>query len=164
MTQLYKLTGQYLALQDLAESGDMSADDLADTFEAIEGEYQDKAAAVIQVAQNFDATVTAIDSEIKRLTQLKTQAKVQQTRLREYLRENMERTGIKKIEHPLFKITLADGRDVVEVTDADLIPDEYMSVKVTGNPDKPAILKELKAGTSIPGATLAKSKTSLRIK
>lgn len=164
MTQLYVLTGQYLSLQQLAESGEMTAEDLADTFEAIEGEYQDKAVAVIQVAQNFDSTVTAIDNEIDRLTKLKNQAKREQERLREYLRENMERTGIKKIEHPLFKITLAAGRDVVEITDADVIPNEYIAVKVTESPKKSEILKALKAGESVPGTTLTKSKSSLRIK
>ena len=164
MTQLYKLAGQYLALQELAESGDMSSDDLADTFEAIEGEYQDKAVAVIQVAQNFESTVDAIDSEIARLAKLKTQASNQQTRLREYLRENMERTGIKKIEHPLFKITLADGRDMVEIVDADKLPNNYVSVKVTEAPNKKLLLADLKGGVSIPGAALTKSKTSLRIK
>lgn len=164
MTQLYKLSGQYLQLQELAESGEMTAEDLADTFEAIEGEYQDKAVAVIQVAQNFDATVTVIDTEIARLNKLKDQANREQGRLREYLRENMERTGISKIEHPLFKITLVAGRDIVDITDSEVIPNEYMAVKVTETPKKAEILKALKAGDSVPGAALTKSKTSLRIK
>jgi hypothetical protein len=164
MTQLYKLTGQYLALQDLAESGEMELSDLADTFEAIEGEYQDKAVAVIQVAQNYESTVTAIDTEITRLSALKTQAKKRQTDLREYLRTNMEAAGITKIEHPLFKITLAAGRDIVEVVDVESIPDGYMKVTVTEAPDKAAILSALKSGVAIPGVAMIKSKTSLRIK
>jgi hypothetical protein len=164
MTQLYALTGQYLALQELADSGEMELSDLADTFEAIEGEYQDKAVAVIQVAQNYESTVTAIDAEVARLNALKTQAKKRQTDLREYLRTNMEASGISKIEHPLFKITLAAGRDVVEVTDPESIPDEYMKVTVTEAPDKVNILKALKDGASIPGVAMMKSKTSLRIK
>ena len=164
MTQLYALAGQYLALQELADSGEMEFADLADTFEAIEGEYQDKAVAVIQVAQNYESTVTAIDAEVARLNTLKAQAKKRQTDLREYLRTNMEVSGISKIEHPLFKITLAAGRDVVEVTDAESIPDEYMKVTVTEAPDKVNILKALKDGVSIPGVAMMKSKTSLRIK
>jgi len=164
MTRLYALTGQYLQLQELAESGEMTAEDLSDTFEAIEGEYQDKAVAVLQVAQNFDATMTALDNEIKRLQALKASAKGHQERLREYLRTNMEASGISKIECPLFKITLAKGRDVVEVVDADLIPNDYVNVKVTESPDKAAILKALKDGVEVPGCVMVKSKTSLRVK
>lgn len=164
MTALYELAGQYLAIQELAESGEISRADLADTFEAISGEYDDKAIAVIQVAQNFDSTVSAIDAEIARLNKLKITAKNQQVRLREYLRDNMERTGITKIDHPLFKITLVAGRDTVEIVDEDKIPDEYMSVEVSQKANKAEILKKLKTGEHIPGVSLGKSKPALRIK
>ena len=164
MSKLYELTGQYLELQKLADSDEIPMEALDDTFEALEGEYQDKAIAVMQVAQNYGSVADAIDSEIRRLQALKNAAKAKNDRLREYLRENMEATGIKKIEHPLFKITLAAGRDVVEITDTESIPDEYIKVEVKESPDKRKILNALKDGASIPGVALAKSKSSLRIK
>lgn len=164
MTKLYELTGQYLELQKLADSDDMPVEVLNDTFEAIEGEYQDKAVAVMQVAQNYNAIAESIDMEIQRLQALKSAASAKNNQLREYLRTNMEASGITKIEHPLFKITLAAGRDIVDILDAESIPDEYIKVEVKESPDKRKILDALKAGESIPGVAITKSKTSLRIK
>lgn len=164
MSKLYELTGQYLELQKLADSDEIPMEALQDTFEALEGEYQDKAIAVMQVAQNYNSVADAIDLEIQRLQALKNAAKAKNDQLREYLRSNMEATGIKKIEHPLFKITLAAGRDIVEITDVESIPDDYIKVEVKESPDKKKILEALKEGANIPGVALMKSKSSLRIK
>ncbi len=165
MTALYKLTAQHQRLQDLADGApeDMLTS-LSDTFEAIEGEYQDKALALVTLINNMDSDSAAIDAEIARLQARKKTIKNKQTGMRDYLRDNMEASGITNIKCPLFSITLAKGRDVVSVDCENLIPAEYMAVKVSKSPDKAAILKALKTGEVIPGATITKSSPSLRIK
>jgi hypothetical protein len=56
------------------------------------------------------------------------------------------------------------GQEVVDVYDADAIPDDYVSVKTTVTPDKNAIKKALKDGHEIAGCKLSTGKSSIRIK
>ena len=49
MTTLYDMTGQYLALAELADDPNMPEDALTDSLEGIEGEIEVKAQALLQV-------------------------------------------------------------------------------------------------------------------
>lgn len=163
--KLYELTEQHRELVALADGDNTELElALADTFEAIEGEFNDKAVALIEVTKNLDSDCESIDKEIERLSNRKKSIQGKKEWMREYLRSNMEASGITKIECPLFSITLGKGRDVVEITDQDKIPADYLNIKTTFAPAKADILRELKAGKKIPGCKLAKSKSSLRIK
>lgn len=160
--KLYELTGQYLALQKLADDPDMPEQALTDTLEALTGDIQVKAQNLLQVVRGIETDIDAVDAEIKRLQEIK---KVRQNRidsLRDYLRHNMQVSGITSIKCPLFSITLAAGRDMVVIEDESLLPKEYQRITVA--PDKAAILAALKAGQDVPGASLTKSQESLRIK
>jgi hypothetical protein len=163
MVALYELTKQQLELKALANDSD-SPEGFADTFEALEGQFNEKAVSVIHVVKNMDSDVEALDAEIKRLTARKKSINNKQDSIREYLRSNMEANEITKIECPLFSITLAKGRDIAVIDDEDKLPDELIGITVVQKPDKAAILKALKAGDDVSGAHIEKSKTSLRIK
>jgi len=164
MSTLYELTDQQRELKEAANNSDMPAEYFADTFEALEGQFNEKAVSVIHVVNNMSSDTDAIDAEIKRLQSRKKVITNKQDSIREYLLTNMEANEITKIEHPLFTITLVKGRDVVFIDDEELLPDDLVNVTVNTKPDKVAILKKLKAGESVEGARIEKSKTSLRIK
>ena len=163
MVSLYKLTEQQRELKEIAGNSD-NPEDFADTFEGLEGQFNDKAVAVIYVVQNMDSDIEAIDLEIKRLSARKKAIQNKTESIREYLRINMEANEITKIDCPLFSITLAKGRDVVVIDNEAIIPDELMVSSVAIKPDKAEILRRLKGGEIIEGAHIDKSKTSLRIK
>ena len=164
MVSLYKLTEQQRELKEVAGNSDLPAEAFADTFNALDGQFNEKAVSVIHVVRNMDSDIEALDAEIKRLGDRKSVIKNKKENIREYLRSNMEASGINKIDCPLFSITLAKGKDVVFIDDEAAIPDDYVSVSVVTKPDKAAILKALKNGDSVAGARIEKSKTSLRIK
>lgn len=164
MTALYTLTGQYLALAELADDPDFPPEALADSLEGLEGEIEVKAQALLQVCAGWDGDTGAIDAEIKRLQLRKAVIENRARRLRDYLRENMERSGIDKISCPLFAITLAKGRPIVAMTDESLIPDRFIKTTVTKAPMKAEILAALKSGEDVPGCLLGESARSLRIK
>lgn len=161
--KLYEITEQYRELLALADDQDM-AQAVSDTLEAVADDFNKKAEMVSNVVLNFQSDIASIDSEIKRLQQRKTQIKNKEDSLKEYLRMNMERTGISKISCPLFSITCAKGREVAVVDQADELPDDYVSVKTSIEPDKKKITDDLKAGVDIPGARLERTKSSIRIK
>lgn len=165
MSKLYEMTEQYSELQALADSDDENMREaVATTMECIEGDFNDKAQALVTVVHNMDSDVDALDAEIKRLQARKTAIKNRQDSMRDYLRENMERTGINKISCPLFTINCVAGREIAAINDEDAIPDEYMVVKTEIRPDKTAITKALKEGAEIPGVSLDRAKSSIRIK
>ena len=164
MKQLYKISDDYKGLIDLVESGEATQDMIADTLEGVSGMFEEKANAVVTVANDYQRRIDVIDAEISRLTEMKKAMSNQRDGLKEYLRINMERTGIEKIECPLFKITLRSGTKTAQVNDESLLPDDYVNVKTTITPDKRKILSDLKNGVDIPGAELSTGKTSILIK
>lgn len=165
MTQLYHITEQYNELAALAESADEDlAVALRDTMEGIEGEFQEKGKAIAMVALNIDGDLEAIQSQIDRLTERKRVITNRRESLKEYLRTNMEASGITKITHPLFTITCGKGKPIVVIDDEKAIPDDYVNVKVTSAPDKAAIAKAIKDGIEVPGAHTEIGKSSISIK
>jgi hypothetical protein len=163
MTTLRDITAEHNELALLVERDEFSADDVKDTFEALEGEFSAKAQSLVAVVNNMKADTTAIDEEIQRLTARKKVMVNKQESLRSYLKMNMQASGITNIKCPLFSITLAKGRDVAVIDDEGAIPEDYKEIVETTKIDKRAILADLKKGP-ISGARLEKSGESLRIK
>jgi|FLOH01.1.fsa_nt_gi glutamine synthetase type III len=164
MTHLYELTEQNKELQILAEQGEIDAETLADTMEGIQGSFEEKGIAVIQVAANLDSDIEAIDHEIKRLQARKKSVVNKKEWMREYLRSNMEQSGIDNIKCPLFSITLRKATKQLEITDETKIPADYLDIKTVVSPMKREILAALKTGEYIPGCQLKDSARSLLIK
>lgn len=165
MTALYAITEQFKELAALAENADEDlAVALRDTMEGIEGEFQEKGKAIAMVTLNIDGDLEAIQSQIDRLTERKRIIANRKESLKEYLRTNMEASGITKISHPLFTITCGKGKPIVIIDDEKAIPDDYVNVKVTSAPDKAAIAKAIKDGIEVPGAHTEIGKSSISIK
>lgn len=163
MTRLWDLAQDMQAVAELVRDPEMEPQALTDTLEGLEGMFNEKAVRLVYVLLNQGADVEAIDAEIKRLTDRKKTMQAGADRLKEYLRYNMEASGINKIESPMFTITLAKGRDIAVVDDPEALPDHLVEHRTTIQPDKRQILKELQQGP-VEGARLEKSKTSVRIK
>lgn len=163
--KLYEIAEQYKSIQEMADSDDENMlVAIADTMEGIEAEFQDKAQAVVATAFNIESGIEAIDAQIKRLQDRKKAIHSKSEWLRNYLKRNMEATGINKIDCPLFSITLSKASTQVEVTDESQIPDDYVKVKTTVTPDKVLIAKALKDGADIPGAMLVEGTRRLTIR
>lgn len=165
MTTLYTISKEYQELALLAEDADedMSVA-VRDTMEGIEGEFQEKGKALAMVTLNMDGDLEAIQSQIDRLTERKRLLINRKESLKEYLRSNMEASGITKITHPLFTITLGKGKPIVVIDEESKIPDDFMRVKVTSAPDKAEIAKAIKEGVEVPGAHSEIGKSSISIK
>lgn len=84
-----------------------------------------------------------------------------------YLKTNMEKCGIQKVECPYFTIKLKKNPYSTEVLDESLIPNKYIVTrevtKIETRVDKNAIKEEvLKTGEQIPGV-IVQQKTKLEI-
>lgn len=159
MPKLYEITKDYIAMQN----EDMEPEQLADCLESIQGAIEEKGGNIVSLIQNWQGGVDAIDVQIKRLQAMKKATVSRQDKLKEYLRYNMVESGVTKIEHPLFKISIRKPTQKVEIVDLDLIPDEFIKVEVTEKPDLMAIKKQLKLG-DVAGVRLVDGTPSLTIK
>lgn len=163
--RLHEIAKEYREVAALADSDDEGmAQAVIDTLEAVGGAFEEKAQTLVRITLNRQADIDALDNEIKRLQARKQTILNAEASFKEYLRTNMEATGISKISCPLFTITLAKGREVAVIDDADQLPDELMRVKTDIAPDKLAIAAKLKAGEEVPGARLERGQSSVRIK
>ena len=72
MTQLYALTGKLAELQGMADTDDEGLKEaLQHAMDEIQGEFEVKADNIVMLRRNIESDVTAIDTEIERLTELK---------------------------------------------------------------------------------------------
>ncbi len=165
MSKLYEITAQHKALQEIEVPEDGTMDEaIKDTFEMIEGDFNDKAVAMVKVTRNMDADVSSIDDEIKRLQARKKTITNYKASLVEYLRNNMEACGISKIDCPLFNITLGKGSPILLVEDEEKVSTDWVDIKIERKLQKANILKALKSGEKIEGCSIGTAKSSILIK
>ena len=162
---LYQLAGQYKqAFLKLADS-DLDDQTIDDTLEGLEGELQEKCTSVAAFVRNLESSADAIkEAEIQMAARRKAIEK-RAERIRAYLKDNMERCGISKIDSPWFKLAIQSNPPSVVIDDASTLPADYMRQPEVPPPapDKKLIAQAIKDGFNVPGAHLEQS-TRLVIK
>ena len=166
MSNLYELTGDLLQLQNMLED-DVDPEVLADTLEAVQGEYDFKIESYAKVIKNLEADVVGIKSEVDRLTNKKKVLENNIDRLKKAMFESMKATDTAKVKGQLFTVAIQKNggkTPIITAPDADTskLPDEL--VVVTEKPNLDAIREVLEAGKKVEGFTLGERGESLRIK
>ena len=156
---LYELSSDLIALNDIE-----SVEDLETIREIIKQEIQNKSTGIVAVVRNLESNIAAIDTEIKRLQELKRLKQNNITRLKEYTKECMNIQGIKKLETSLGNISIRKTPASVKILDETKIPLEYLNVKQVTSIDKKTLLDDLKDGLVLEGIAELSQGTSLTIK
>lgn len=164
MAQLHQITAEMRELAQLAEDPEMEIA-VKDTLEGMQMTFNEKAEHLAKILLNMDGNMEAVNAEIERLQARKKRFQTQYASLIDYLRTNMDASGVKKISCPLFTITCAQGREKVVVDSVDDVPDDYMRIpEVVAEVDKVKALNDMKEGKEIPGLHLERGQSSIRIK
>ncbi len=154
---LYQLSADYRhALDALTEREDLPEQAIADTLEALEGELEDKALNVARYVRNLEAEAAAIAEAKKRMETRERAAVNQSKRLKEYLRFELERTGLKP-KAPDLALSVQKNPPSVSIDDEAKLPAEYLETITSTRARKQELLEALKAGQTIPGAQLSQS-------
>lgn len=165
MNSLYKITDKFIGLMNRAEAGELTEEEYNQLGEELAIELQNKGTNIVGYALNEESLIDAIDIQIKRLQEFKKLKQNNLDRFKEYVKENMERLGITKMDTELGILSIAKNPMSVEIVNEDEIPKEFKQEIVTEKIDKTAIKKHFKeTGEMIPGANIIDDKTSLRIK
>ena len=153
---LYTIADQYL--QDLQKLQDMDLDEqtFADTLESLSGDLEVKATNVAMFVRNLEASAESIKAAEKQMAERRKAIESKAERIRNYLKDNMARTGITKIDCPYFALSLRNSPPAVEVINADEIPAQYFDIPEPPAPvlNKNRLKDDLKNGVIVEGARL----------
>ena len=162
---LYTIADQYLIDMQKLQEMEIDEQTFADTLEGLSGELEIKATNVAMFIRNLEASADAIKVAEKAMADRRKLIESKANRLKEYLLENVVRTGITKIESPHFVLSVRKNPPAVDVFNQDMIPDEYFDIPEPPAPslNKNRLKEDLKAGVVIDGARLTAGQ-SLSIK
>ena len=162
---LYNVTNKFVDLMNKAQDGELTEQEYNELGEELALELQNKGAGIIGYVQNEEALTEAIDVQIKRLQEFKKAKQNNLDNFKKYVKENMERLGITKLETELGVLSITKNPMSVEIENEEDVPKEFKQEIVTIKIDKTAIKKHFKeTGEIIAGVTIIDDKTSLRIK
>lgn len=154
----------YKAADELAPLLDQIDDDgcISPELEAALSQFEGKGLSVTAYILNCEKTAQMIHDAAESMDKRAAPYENRVKRLRQYLADNMKKTGVTEITCPEFSAKLYVERDAsVDVFDEKQIPAAYMRTPEpkppVPAPDKQAIAAAIKAGTQIPGARIVKS-------
>lgn len=162
---LFQIADQYLVDLKRLEELDLDEQTVADTLEGLSGELEVKATNVAMFCRNLEASAEAIKAAEQQMAARRKAIENRAARIKQYLKDNMERTGITKIEGPHFALSIKKNPPAVHVEAQELIPAEFFNAPPPPAPvmDKKRIAEALKAGKDVPGCRLEQG-TRLEIK
>ncbi len=157
---LYEITKQ---LNELLAMEDIQREQIEDTINLIEEEFEGKAEMVAAYIRELESDEAGMKAEIDRLSERKRVLSAKIDNLKDYLRQNMLASGKTNIKGKLFSITIGKPSPVLDVfVPVEQLPDHYRVVKFSA--DNAAIKAALKAGTEIKGCAITDGKPKLIIK
>jgi hypothetical protein len=141
---------------DLEEDEALKAD-------VVEGQIDVEAvmARVVSHIMEADEMLDGMKPRFEDLSERKKRWERRKDFLRSLAQRVLEASGRAKIELPEATVSRQNGRESVEVTDLEALPQGTFTVE--RKPDKKAIAEQLKAGSDVPGARLVKGDDSVRI-
>lgn len=153
--KLYEIDEEILACVD-AESGEILDEE---RFAALQMERDTKIENVALWIKNLKSDLVALEAERKAFQDREKSCKAKIASLQNWL--SFALNG-QKFSSP--KVAVSFRRtESVEIVEASLIPEQYMSEKVEVAPDKVAIKDAIKRGESVAGAMLVQNQ-SVQIK
>lgn len=159
MATLYELTGQFKQLLQMIEDGDYECQDIADTFEAIDGEIEYKADGYAKVIKEIEGNVATIKAEIDRLSNKKDVLENTIKTMKQTLENAMKVTGKTKFKTDLFSFNIQKNPARLVITGE--VPEQFLI------PQEPKVdneaIKELLKQQELPFAQLEQSE-SIRIR
>ncbi len=129
MNTLYNLTAEYMELLAMAEEEDLDPKALADTFESLQGEFEEKADNYAVVIKTLKGQEHMLDAEIKRLQGIKQVLSNNQKKLKENLENAMNLTGNRKFKTLLHSFNIQKNPPSLYIDDQDAVPEEFFTWK-----------------------------------
>lgn len=153
------------AFPQLMENEELSEEEKKKVEDELILLLQQKSQNIIGYTKNIELTIEAMKQEEKRLKEQRTVLENRVENFKNYVKDCMEKMGLKKIETSLGTLTVANNPISVEIVNENDIPAEFKETVITTKINKKAITDNFKETGEIPnGVNIITQKTSLRIK
>ena len=164
MATLYEISDQYAAFLSAVESGEIPEEAIADTLDAIDGEFTDKADNIACFIKSLLAEKQAIKAEIDVLNERAEAKQRKADKLTDYLYQMFKLSGKTKIETARNVMSIRKNPPRVEIDDEAAFigwaqtehKTDFLTIK-DPTVNKTAVKEALKAGIEIPHAQLVSS-------
>ena len=156
---LYNIKSEYLAIAQELTEGELTPE-LEQALIITQENLQEKAINYGYVIKNFESEVDIIEEEIKRLNALKKARQNAVDKLKTNISDAMQLFGILEVKAPTFKMNFRKSESV-EIFEG--LDQEFITEKVSYQPDKIAIKNAIKEGRTVNGAALV-TNLNLQIK
>lgn len=130
---LFQITEAIRQMDDLLDhySDEESVALIKDSLDAISEDFKDKAVKIAQYVKSLESDIEVAKGEKTRVEAFKKSQENKLEKVRDYLKACMLESGLDKIKTPTDSIMLMTGRDTIEVTDPDLIPENFIKIEKT---------------------------------
>ncbi len=152
LSTLYELADEFKdALENLTELDDQA---VIDTLESLEGEFKIKSANVAKYIKNLEHTLDGMKEAESNMRDRRASLEKKIVHMREYLKNNLEKSGLKKIDAPDISISMQKNPYKVVITNETEIPSNFIDTKETKAINKEKIKEALKNGEEVAGCEL----------
>ncbi|MHA7847272.1 siphovirus Gp157 family protein [Serratia sp. D1N4] len=159
------LASDYAKLQELVETSDeLTPEMIADTLEGIEGALGDKLDAAYTYVRNLEGLAKTVDEEVKRLADRKKSFENRAKSIRQYVLMCLLASGQDKLKTVANTFTARKGSVSVVIDNADLLPDDLVTVQTLVAPDKKAIKEAIENGVDVKGAHIEIGERTLQVR
>jgi predicted nuclease with TOPRIM domain len=149
-------------MNQIQESDEISPETM-DELEKVDDDIKEKAKSIAGFIKNLEAESKAINEAILSMEKRASSIDKKIENLRVYLKDNLEKCNIQKINSPWFDIMIRTNPHSVVIQNDALIPNDYFSTKEVRSINKIALKSAIMGGMSIPGALLTQN-TRLEIR
>lgn len=162
---LYEITEQLKALYELSEDPDVDAEVLAETMEAVTGDFEEKAEGYAKVISNLNADADALKKEIERLSARKKAIEKNVASIKGNLQAAMIAADRRKFKTNLFTFGIQKNpvSVVLDTEDVYEVPDEYLEYQLPVV-NKTALKRALQDGVNLSGIAHLAQTEGLRIR
>lgn len=145
MAKLYEIKNEFNELLLMADEQGLSLDDIKDTIDGIEFEFEEKADSTAKMIRTLIADADAVKAEKDRLADREKALRNSADNLKKYLETMMLEVDKKKFKTKLFSFNIKKNAPSVKVEVEELLPKKYL-IPQPDKVDKKQLLKDLKAG------------------
>jgi len=155
---LYELLPAFKKLEQLSENNE----EMTVYLDSAKLTLDEKVNNIVKVERGMNLDVDMLDTEIKRLSELKRIYENRKRNLRNYVANQMLVNDIKEIKTDIARLSFRKSTQL-EIIDGAEIPEKFKTRKEVVSIDKMAIKKAIEKGEQVDGASV-KTFNNLQIK
>ena len=162
---LFQITNEFQELMNKAEDGEITEELYNEIGSQLAVELKNKSTNIVGYIQNENALIEAISVQIERLQNFKKSRQNNIDNFKKYVKEQMEKLNLPKVETELGTLSIAKSPISVEIIEEDKITNEYKKIVQEVKVDKTKIKEHFKeTGEIIEGVKINTNNTYLKVK